>query len=52
MRTIEYLRGQLSLVRGVRVELERRGYSGRQIAELQNEAWKLSGMIEMREKEM
>jgi hypothetical protein len=46
LRQIEELRQQLTLVRGEAAELERRGFSGRELSDLKFDAVKLSGEIE------
>jgi len=43
---IEELRQQLVLIRGEAAELERRGFSGRQLSDLRFDAVKLSGQID------
>ena len=46
LRLIEELRQQLVLIRGEAAELERRGFSGRQLSDLRFDAVKLSGQID------
>lgn len=46
LRVLEELRQQLALARGEATELERRGFSGRELSELRFDAVKLSSKIE------
>lgn len=46
LRLLEELRQRLALMRGEAAELQRRGFSGRQLSDLKFDAVKLSGEIE------